>query len=75
MLYYVKSDREQLWVRGRESLSPYQFCNYITTTGATSGVGTAYLSGATEFTPSSYWCSCYILIFDLLDVKRRVYKE
>jgi hypothetical protein len=47
-LYYVKSDREQLWVRCRESLSPYQFCNYITTTGATSGVGTAYLSGATE---------------------------
>ena len=52
-LYYGKSDREQLWVRCRESLSPYRFCNYITTTGATSGVGTAYLSEAPEFTPGS----------------------
>jgi hypothetical protein len=50
-LYYGKSDREQLWVRCRESLSPYRFCNYINTTGATSDVGTAYLSGAPEFTP------------------------
>jgi hypothetical protein len=48
-----KFDREQLWARCRESLSPYRFCNYITTKGATSGVGTAYLSGAPEFTPGS----------------------
>jgi hypothetical protein len=27
------------------------FCNYINTTGATSGAGTAYPSGAPEFTP------------------------
>jgi len=29
----------------------YRVCNYINTTGATSGTGTAYPSGALEFTP------------------------
>ena len=29
------------------------------TTGATSGAGTAYPSGTPEFTPGSYWGSCY----------------
>jgi hypothetical protein len=29
----------------------YRLCNYITTTGATSGAGTAYPAGAPEFTP------------------------
>jgi hypothetical protein len=30
----------------------YRVCNHINTTGATSGAGTAYPSGASEFTPS-----------------------
>jgi hypothetical protein len=29
----------------------YRICNYINTTGDTSGAGTAYPSGAPEFTP------------------------
>jgi len=29
----------------------HRVCNYINTTGATSGAGTAYPSGAHEFTP------------------------
>jgi len=30
----------------------HRVCNWINTTGATSGEGAAYLSGAPEFTPS-----------------------
>ena len=37
----------------------------INTTGATSGAGTAYPSGAHEFTPSFQWGSCY-LIFSII---------
>jgi hypothetical protein len=33
------------------SMAYYQVCNYINTTGATSGAGTAYPSGVPEFTP------------------------
>ena len=35
------------------------FCNQINTPGAVSGAGTAYPSGAAEFTPGFKWCSCY----------------
>ena len=34
-------------------------CNQINTTGATSGAGTAYLSGTPEFTPGFQWGSYY----------------
>ena len=37
----------------------YRVCNQINTMGATSGTGTAYLSGAPEFTPGFQWGSCY----------------
>ena len=38
----------------------HRVCNKInTTTGATSGTGTAYPSGALEFTSGFCWCSCY----------------
>ena len=33
-------------------------CNKIYTKGATYGAGTAYPSGAPEFTPGFWWCSC-----------------
>jgi hypothetical protein len=47
----------------------YRVCNYINTTGATSGTGTAYPSGAPEFTPvfsgvrvtrSLVFCVCFV---------------
>ena len=51
-------------------------CNQINTTGVTSGAGTAYPSGAPEFTPGFQWGSCYSIfsficmfsrsLFDLL---------
>ena len=37
----------------------HRVCTYINTTGATSGAGTAYPSGAPEFTPGFLWGSCY----------------
>ena len=37
----------------------HRVCNYINTTGATSGAGTAYPSGTPEFTPGFVWGSCY----------------
>ena len=37
----------------------HQIRNQINTTGATSGAGTAYPSGAPEFTPGFQWGSCY----------------
>ena len=37
----------------------HRVCNQINTTGSTCGAGTAYLSGAHDFTPSFSWCSCY----------------
>ena len=37
----------------------YRVCNQINTTGATSGTGTAYPSGAPEFTSGFQWGSCY----------------
>ena len=36
--------------------------NKINTTGATSGAGTAYPSGASEFNPGSYYDSSYWII-------------
>ena len=54
----------------------YRVCNQIITMGATSGAGTAYPSGAPEFTPGFLWGSCYSIfsficmfcrsLFDLL---------
>ena len=42
------------------SLMTYnQVCNWITTTGGTSGAGTAYATVAPEFTPDILWGSCY----------------
>ena len=37
----------------------HRVCNEINTTGATGGAGTAYPSGAPEFTPGFSWGSCY----------------
>ena len=37
----------------------YRVCNQINTTGATRGAGTAYPSGAPEFTSGFQWGSCY----------------
>ena len=37
----------------------HRVCNSINTTGATSGAGTAYPSGASTFIPGFYWGSCY----------------
>ena len=37
----------------------HRVCNQINTTGVTSGAGTAYPSGAPEFTPGFKWGSCY----------------
>ena len=37
----------------------HRACNQINTTGVTSGAGTAYPTGAPEFTPGFQWCSCY----------------
>jgi hypothetical protein len=37
----------------------HRVCNYINTTGAASGAGTAYPSGAPECTPGLEWDSCY----------------
>ena len=36
-------------------------CNYINTTGATSGAGTAYPCGTHKFTPGFQWGSCYLI--------------
>jgi hypothetical protein len=33
----------------------HRVCNYINTTGATKGAGTAYASGAPEVTPGFMW--------------------
>ena len=56
----------------------HRVCNYINTTGATSGAGTAYPSGTPEFTPvlcgvrvarSLVLCVCFVdrcLFFCLL---------
>jgi hypothetical protein len=38
----------------------HRVCNYINTTGANSGAGTAYPSGAPEFT--FQWGSCYSIL-------------
>jgi hypothetical protein len=43
----------------------HRVCNEINTTGATSRAGTAYPSGAPEFTPGFWWGSCYS-IFSLM---------
>jgi hypothetical protein len=40
-------------VSGRLSTFRSQRCNYINTTGVTNGAGTAYNSGAPEFTTGS----------------------
>ena len=40
----------------------------VNTTGATSGVGLAYPSGAPEFNPSFYWVSCYSIFSFLCNV-------
>ena len=37
----------------------HRVCNQINTTGATNGAGTAYPSGAPEFTPEFQYSSCY----------------
>ena len=37
----------------------HRACNSIDTTGATSGAGIAYPSGAPELIPGFWWCSCY----------------
>ena len=37
----------------------HRVCNQINTTGATSGAGTVYPSGAHAFTPGFQWGSCY----------------
>ena len=37
----------------------FHFFNQINTTGASSGAGTAYPSGAPQFIPDSWWGSCY----------------
>ena len=37
--------------------------NMSNTTGATSGVGTAYPSGALDFNPGFQWGLCYSLVF------------
>ena len=37
----------------------FHFFNQINTTGASSGAGTAYPSGARDFTPGFQWGSCY----------------
>ena len=44
----------------------HRVCNQINTTGATSGAGTAYPSGASEFTP-------FLVGFVLLDLQLYVY--
>ena len=45
------------------SLMTYnQVCNQITTTGGTSGAGTAYPTGELEFTPGFQWGSCYSIL-------------
>jgi hypothetical protein len=40
-------------------MTNHRVCNYINTTGVTSGAGTANSSGAPEFIPSFWWGSCY----------------
>ena len=40
----------------------------VNTTGATSGIGLAYPSGAPEFNPSFYWVSCYSIFRFLCNV-------
>ena len=40
-------------------MTNHRVCNYINTTGVTSGAGTAYSSGAPEFIPGFWWGSCY----------------
>ena len=40
-------------------MTNHRVCNYINTTGVTSGAGTAYSSGASEFIPGFWWGSCY----------------
>ena len=43
-------------------------CNQSNTTGATSGTGTAYPSGAPEFTPNFQWGSCYSIFCFMCNV-------
>ena len=43
------------------------------TTGATSGAGTAHLSGAPEFTPGFLWCSCYSIFSFLCRVLQIIF--
>ena len=38
-----------------------EYVTRLTTTDATSGAGTAYLSAASEFTPDVWWSSCYLI--------------
>ena len=44
------------------SLKPFLTLNYSNTMGGTSQTGTAYHSGAPEFTPGSWWGSCYSIV-------------
>ena len=37
-------------------------CDMSSTTGVTCGARTAYHSGASEFTSSSYWSSCCLIV-------------
>jgi len=46
----------------------HRVCNYINTAGATSGAGTAYPSGAHEFTPGFLWGSFYSIVVFLLAI-------
>jgi hypothetical protein len=48
-----------------------RMCNQTNTTGATSGAGTAYPSGAPEFTPGFVWGSCYS-VFSFICMLRRL---
>ena len=48
----------------------HRVCSLINTTGVTSGAGTAYLSGAHEFTPGFQWGSCNS-IFSFICMFRR----
>ena len=45
-----------------------RICNQINTTGATSGAGTAYPSGAPEFITGFQWGSCYSILSFMCNV-------
>jgi hypothetical protein len=50
-----------------------RICNQTNTTGATSGAGTAYPSGASEFTPGFLWGSCYSVICFICMLRRLLF--